>query len=805
MPRFLTPSKIGLLALVVLYADSVLPTKSTVPFLTFLVKYILPPDTSSTSDGSSALSSASSASKPVSSVILLEDFQEALIIHQSIIPGRNMWDLFLKKLWEINSLDALFLFFEGLPAMIAKTRQEKEQDIEQGLPPQDTNKMLLSRASPMGNFVRRSHLEFTRLQFHDSKALWESLVSFRNETLSEWKRRNSTAGETSFDVNLKDSGLKWEDQLTTIVYEKLKLADEGKSKVEGPTGLVSTDDVERLLEFQVEEMQKMGNRIPGEIKKQLRTMLDSGVTVPSLSQYVKFLDAWRAGDYPTSFESLHRYFDYTMHNRDRTFYQYALLNLAILQADFGCYSEALAAMRETIATARENKDLGCLNFSLSWLYHFGKVHPGEVNQDTKGGMMGVEREGLAFLKAKAKENGMWSLMATSLLSEARMIMANHKGENLAKAFENISQSSHLSVVKGVTNVIGSQVLLKSSLWSRLGQLAIAPHLGNTETNLVFIPQESALSRLMNAKLSSLACVLQLQMTLKGRYDDAMAKLDEIEVEDMKNLRIYQYWTTFSGLLKLKRQLHRGNFDAATEFLSQLLTAPSVDPDVSFELTLLRYDLLIRRSDYSGALALLEKTFKELEEGPADIHQRIRLMTLKAQLFDKCGRTQKGWSIAVRAMSIAKRAKNLSALYAAVGAVSKCLVEFKECDAAWKLMDSIMPQIHECEDAYLIGQSYSCFIDATMGLAGEAGHGSIKRTEYITKAQDLLDKAFAEFSHAEDISGMLEVLMKKSTAYKMSGDLVLCNEYALKYVALDERWDREGEVESQWGRGAMVNS
>jgi anaphase-promoting complex subunit 5 len=114
-----------------------------------------------------------------------------------------------------------------------------------------------------------------------------------------------------------------------------------------------------------------------------------------------------------------------MHNRDRTFYQYALLNLAILQADFGCYSEALAAMRETITTARENKDLGCLNFSLSWLYHFGKVHPDEVKtEDTNGGMMGIEREGLAFLKAKAKENGMWSLMATSLLSEAKMIMSN---------------------------------------------------------------------------------------------------------------------------------------------------------------------------------------------------------------------------------------------------------------------------------------------------------------------------------------------------------------------------------------------
>src|SRR5439155_4452236 len=160
--HFLTPSKIGLLALVILYTDGVLPTKSTIPFLNFVVKYILPPDTSSTSDGSAALSSASSASKPASSVIALEDFQKALVVHHSIIPGRNMWDLFLKKLWEINSLDAMFLFFEGLPAMIAKTRQEKEQDAEQRLPPQDIKKMLVPRASPIGISVRRSHLEFTR-------------------------------------------------------------------------------------------------------------------------------------------------------------------------------------------------------------------------------------------------------------------------------------------------------------------------------------------------------------------------------------------------------------------------------------------------------------------------------------------------------------------------------------------------------------------------------------------------------------------------------------------------------------------
>lgn len=121
----------------------------------------------------------------------------------------------------------------------------------------------------------------------------------------------------------------------------------------------------------------------------------------------------------TSFDNLHRYFDYTMQSRHRTFYQYALLNLAILQADFGCYGEAVTAMHETISTARENKDTACLNYSLSWLFHFGKAHPRELNNERQTGVLGTDKEALLFLKTKAREAGMWSLLSTSLLAEAR--------------------------------------------------------------------------------------------------------------------------------------------------------------------------------------------------------------------------------------------------------------------------------------------------------------------------------------------------------------------------------------------------
>ncbi|KKY28967.1 putative anaphase-promoting complex protein [Diplodia seriata] len=74
-----------------------------------------------------------------------------------------------------------------------------------------------------------------------------------------------------------------------------------------------------------------------------------------------------------------------MQTRDKTYYQYALLHMAILQADFGCFSEAIAAMNETIATARENQDMNCLNFSLSWLNHLVKAYPKQIRASGYGG------------------------------------------------------------------------------------------------------------------------------------------------------------------------------------------------------------------------------------------------------------------------------------------------------------------------------------------------------------------------------------------------------------------------------------
>ena len=238
MSRYLTPSKIGLLALVSLYTESVVPSAATIPVLSFLVSHILP------------VSRANDPTQqPCRTVLTVDDLQKATISQVSGIPGRTVWDLLLNKLWKINSFDALHLFFDSLSSMLQKTPEEQQRDPQEGIDPQP-HRIRLSRVSPIGSFVRRAQLEFTRLQFHDGVSLWKNFIAYRASTLPQWKKRNPAAGTISFDSNLQEGDVDLRHRLTNVIYgEHLRGLGQHPS--------VSAEDVERLLDFQLDQMQSM--------------------------------------------------------------------------------------------------------------------------------------------------------------------------------------------------------------------------------------------------------------------------------------------------------------------------------------------------------------------------------------------------------------------------------------------------------------------------------------------------------------------------------------------------------------------
>lgn len=243
MSRYLTPSKIGLLALISLYTESVVSSAATIPVLSFLVSHILPVNSTASQNASSVQSNHIA--------LTIEDFQKATISHVSGIPGRTIWDLLLNKLWKLNSFDALHVFFDSLSLLLQKTPEEHQQNAEDGIE-SNRNRIGLSRASPTGSFVRRAQLEFARLQFHDGVTLWRNFVAYRASTLPQWKKRNRAAGHISFDANLQEEHLDLGDRLTDVVYGGLAHGAKQDASI-------STEDVEKLLEYQIDQMQSTVN------------------------------------------------------------------------------------------------------------------------------------------------------------------------------------------------------------------------------------------------------------------------------------------------------------------------------------------------------------------------------------------------------------------------------------------------------------------------------------------------------------------------------------------------------------------
>lgn len=772
MNRYLTPSKIGLLILIELYVESNVPN-STIPIVSFILNQLL--SHSPKPQSPESISHWQYFSHPLSFTLDLESFELLLAPHptSSNFQCTTLWDYFLKKIWDIDSLDALHDFFSHRTSLLVKTREEIKKSNELGIPLPSDDKILLSRTSPFGSFIRKSSIEFERLKFNESVALWTAFNIWRHSYNPTQPKKTD---KTSAPAWTGDVALNYQDKYSgKNSGEKLELFHTSMGSQDIAGCRISTDDVGKLLEFQVEKMQRFGNRVPVQIMTKFKSILDQSILIPSLSHYFIFLESWRSGDYTTSFDSIHRYFDYTMQNRDRSFYQYALMNLAVLQADFCCFDEAAAAMLETVSIARENKDMACLNFALNWMYHFGKIHPNITASTSSTNMLGAEREGLTYLRIKAKETEMWTLWSSSLLSEGRLGLEN--GESVAIVFENVIKSSHLIVEKNLKSMIGPQIAIQSSLWGRLGIFQLFKQY--CEIFLNYHAQYTVFEDVL--RFTSRIAFLLVD---KGHYDKALELLESLDSDSLRSWKAHHHWLMCKGIIQLKRALHHDNLDSASQLLDQLLHSYDEfkDVDLSPEISILQVDFLIRQSDYNQALLKIEEILSPFKERN-DIYTRTKLLVFKALLFEKAGRPQKGFSVALRAASSAWRARLMPILWLAMAAIANILTSLSEYQASAHILIAVLPRALECEDLTLNAQLYSFLGDAFMGLAGQAESRSKERKVNLTQSALFIERALSEFISLEDYRGQYEMTAKLASINKVMGETSKAIKFANNYLEL----------------------
>lgn len=231
--RYLTAQKVCLLVLLKLYCESAIPSSATIPILSFIVAHATP--------SAPSWRARRSAEQPDAS-FPIQAFEDVLQPHVSSMPGRTLLDVFLKKLWEINSFDALHDLFGGLGELLAK--EGEDADLIQSTAAHA--QIFLSKVSPLGAFVRRAWLEFTRLQFDDAMKLWSAVIAYRAPT-AQWTKRIAGLAAAGIDINTSKMELRPGDGLFEVAYGRL-----GEDNMDDG---ISTDDLERLLEFQLDRLQ----------------------------------------------------------------------------------------------------------------------------------------------------------------------------------------------------------------------------------------------------------------------------------------------------------------------------------------------------------------------------------------------------------------------------------------------------------------------------------------------------------------------------------------------------------------------
>jgi anaphase-promoting complex subunit 5 len=179
----------------------------------------------------------------------------------------------------------------------------------------------------------------------------------------------------------------------------------------------------------------------------------------------------------------------------------------------------------------------------------------------------------------------------------------------------------------------------------------------------------------------------------------------------------------------------------------------------------------------------------LKEDNADILQRVNVLLMKADLFRKVGKPERGFGVALRAASVGYKAKLMPSLWAAVGLLANILNGLGECSSAKRLIEGVIPQALEGSDNMLIGTLYSHLGDSYMGLAdpstvpkmpsSPSSSPSANRSTAanVAKAELYIDRARECYKKSGYLAGECEQLMKKAIIAKLRGDEKLAEEWA----------------------------
>lgn len=744
----LSPHKISLLILVVLYCTDLIQENRLQAVLTTIVRF---------------LENDLVYNEKKELVVLPELRDLCFTLKQSIISEPDCGSVesklaaeedanaiqkkLLQALWNINSVESLDSHIKRAYCILLRS---SIVTVDEPTPDQDIKK-LISPRSLLGSFIQKIVTTFRLLHFDEELLLYEAFVDYRepsrglyvsnggsiqhynNESIDLFGSKRKHTDELEFSSeNSKIKETNRNNEKDEILFNTLKTQLNESLGISLPTPSQSSQsvnlkllpvpkhDIQILLDKQISLLEVYGTETP-KLLRDVMTLMTSPNSNTCLIQnstfnnlpsyyYVNYLECLHELDYQGAFQSLHQYFDYMVSNNSKYFYHFALISRASLHQFFGEDEKALDAIQEAISVARENKDNSTLTYILSWLFNFMKNKPELWNTQTFY-HNNNEQHLLDFLVNKTQSVSLL-LYAMSYHFETLHVMNN--GGPLNKYLESLLKATYISINDELPTFIKSVEMI-ATVWSRIGN----PHLSNVYTDIGL--ECTKYTGNLSDELSIEIRKSYLEY-YNGDTEIAYSKLESLKHKTMKDQSLYKRLQLRTLIMLVKIALKKGRFKFAQKIMETLSNNEIQEIELKAEIVFLNAEVETALGNFSKALNYISSNLSRIESQHSrtqtDLHTIIRLNLLKCYIFNKSGAHSRAISLIIQQIQQAKQTGFKTLVVEGLIILISILNNMQCYEDSYQILSAIMPEILMVENKEYTSTAYFEFAKTCFRLSCE---------------------------------------------------------------------------------------
>ncbi|KAH3685081.1 hypothetical protein WICPIJ_003958 [Wickerhamomyces pijperi] len=736
----LAPYKIALIALIAAYCSSIFPKKANRPILSVIVKYIEGPYSLDDTIPLNTVPTLLEILRNIKEVCIKADPEEG-VKHANEIEIRA-----LHALWSLKSLDSLYSFISKSKILLVKSYTDGKKLIEQRATPLSTNsasllpKYLLTHNSFLGSFILSCVNSFETLEFDKIDLLWTGFVEFRSSSKGIYDselRARGTLPVDMFGATSKD------DDPSSLVDLSNRLSglhlDAKKS-----TQLVSQEDLLKLLTHQVNVLETYGTSTTPELRSILARMPQSETGKLPTIHYIHYLECLKEADYEGAFNYLHRYFDYMMSKGRMVYYHYALLSLATLYAAFNCDGEAIRAIEESISVARENKDIECLNFLLTWLFNFLKDRPNLEHQ-----FYGSTDQLLQFLKSRTTNDSFKSLDTTAYQCDAVQLMM--EGGALSTIYESLTKSLYISVNCGSdSSSFSSHCSLASAFWNRAGNL----DLSTVYNDIALSSTKSSTGKsIINARDA------YTQFSI-GNVENCFKILEDQEKVISRDMRIDKDFANHKLLLLVQQNIRTSNFHAAQSYLDKLNAQSFPNLDIQGQTNYLLAELHLKTGNVSKAHEIILNFLEKFAQRDTNRYWYIKFNILFCELLIQTDVPMRALSMTIQILNISMAGGYFTLSLECILRLTEVLIGTGSYEDARDVIMGYLPTFEYSDELFLKCQAYQLILVITMKIFEQSQEThdydeKVKTVSNFINYNEVAIDGFKKFSAFREIKNCLE--------------------------------------------------